>query len=193
MQQKHEILHVAIWTHKKKSTTSTFWYNFLSIHAQYCNPPILPAAWMASLEVAVLHLLQAHGVGIVVASPAMATLGHREHWCEGNDCLENPWKKQRVRLDVTGSTDSMTSTDDVYALMCFYPSDMFSPTLSLSRQFCNLVCPCYPMLPNDFEFSVQEAKGSWRLCESQQPSTTIYFSAECAALKAWDTNDTIWL
>lgn len=81
-------------------------------------------------------------------------------------------KNCRSGLDVTSSTDSMTSTHDFHALMCIYRhSNMFTLSLSLCRQFCN---PMLPMLPNHFESSVQEAKGSWRLCESQQTSTTTW-------------------
>lgn len=91
-------------------------------------------------------------------------------------------------LDVTSSTDSMTSTHDFHALMCIYRhSNMFTLSLSLSAD--NSAIPCCPccQTTSNLPCKKQRAHGDFVKANKHQQ---LLACVECAALKAWD-NDTI--
>lgn len=99
-------------------------------------------------------------------------------------------KNCRSGLDVTSSTDSMTSTHDFHALMCIYRhSNMFTLSLSLSAD--NSAIPCCPccQTTSNLPCKKQRAHGDFVKANKHQQ---LLGCVECAALKAWD-NDTIWL
>ena len=94
-----------------------------------------------------------------------------------NDTASKIHRKKHKRPQVRPRCDQFHWFDDIHSrfscLDVHLPpfEHVHSLSLSLCRQFCN---PMLPMLPSHFESSVQEAKGSWRLCENQQTSTTTW-------------------